>query len=389
MQVVGVDGRVVGYLFCFLILQAKLTNSRTSWRLSADKVVKTTDFVSTVEDDPIFDILASSISVGNGKSWSRTAISEKHEKIQPYCQDCKNVASGSHERRFSSYVLKDTPNATESFPLSSQVSNEQIMCTSGQQCEDIILDCGKSVNFTYYDNLLGVENRDKHPLAPEPNVALMFKKNGGKTMDVDIDLLEKRLIKAKREKPKSVQLYNQIGNFWRIKGDAQRSIECFRRALAVSPHNAEVLLNLARVLLVQQYLDDATYLTRRSLELQPPDRNAWEQYLTLGQIFKAYDHYQEAAVYLRQALELKPDLSEAAEALREVESLPAASIRIYTLLIIICLVLGVLLVVLSSVECDEDSSLVNGQLQRPVQRHFSRAMAMRSLRLNVARNKRC
>lgn len=88
------------------------------------------------------------------------------------------------------------------------------------------------------------------------------------------------------QKPKSVQLYNQIGNFWRIKGDAQKSIECFRRALAVSPHNAEVLLNLARVLLVQHYLDDATYLARRSLELQPPDRNAWEQYLTLGQIFK-------------------------------------------------------------------------------------------------------
>ncbi|XP_043264850.1 uncharacterized protein LOC122404710 isoform X1 [Colletes gigas] len=387
MQVIGVDGRVVGYLFCFLILQAKLTNSRTSWRLSADKVVKTTDFVSTIEDDPIFDILASSISVGDGQTWSRTAVFEKHEK--PYCQDCKNVLSGNHERRFSSYVLKDTPNATESFPLSSQVSGEQVMCTSGQQCEDVILDCGKSVNYSYYDNLVGIADRDKHPLVPEPNVILMFKKNGSKSIDIDIDLLEKRLIKAKREKPKSVQLYNQIGNFWRIKGDARRSIECFRRALAVSPQNAEVLLNLARVLLVQQYLDDATYLARRSLELQPPDRNAWEQYLTLGQIFKAYGHYQEAAIHFRHALELKPDLSEVAEALREVESLPAASIHTYTLLIIICLVLGVLLVVLSNVECNEDSSLVNGQLQRPVPRHFSRAMAMRSLRLNVTRNKRC
>ncbi|KAK2580973.1 hypothetical protein KPH14_006036 [Odynerus spinipes] len=287
-----------------------------------------------------------------------------------------------------SYALTDAPNATEQFPL-SQVSNEQVICPPGQQCEDIILDCGKPVNFTYYDNLIGVANRDKHPLVPEPNVALMFKKNNGKAVDVDIDLLERRLKKAKREKPKSVQLYNQIGNFWRIKGDAQRSIECFRRALAVSPHNAEVLLNLARVLLVLQYLEDATYLARRSLQLQPPDRNAWEQYLTLGQILKAYGHFQEAAVHFRYALELKPDLSDAAEALKEMESLPAASIHIYTLLIIICLVLGVLLVVLSSVECDEDSSLVSGQLQRPVQRHFSRAMAMRSLRLNVARNKRC
>lgn len=386
MRLTWIDGR---YALCLLILQVKLTNSRTSWRLNAaDKVVKATDFVSAVEDDPIFDILTNSVVTGNGQGWSKTATAEKHEKVQIYCQECKGFV-GHQERRLSSYVLKGTQNISESFPLPSQISNEQVTCASGQQCDNIILDCGKPVNFTYYDNLIGVANRNKHPMIPEPNVALMFKKNGGRTIDVDIDLLERRLKKAKREKPKSVQLYNQIGNFWRIKGDAQKSIECFRRALAVSPHNAEVLLNLARVLLVQHYLDDATYLARRSLELQPPDRNAWEQYLTLGQIFKAYGHFQEAAVHLRHALELKPDLSDAADALKEVESLPATSIHFYTLLIIVCLVVGVLLVILSNVECDEDSTLVSGQLQRPVQRHFSRAMAMRSLRLNVARNKRC
>ncbi|EZA59137.1 uncharacterized protein LOC105275542 [Ooceraea biroi] len=385
MQLTWAEGR---YAFCLLILQIQLTNSRTSWRLNAaDKVVKTTDFVSAIEDDPIFDILASSLVTGNGQSWSKTATSEKHEKVQIYCQECKGF--NSPERRFSSYALKDTQNINESFPMSSQVSNEQITCASGQQCDNIILDCGKPVNFTYYDNLIGVANRNKHPLVPEPNVALMFKKNGGKTTDVDIDLLERRLKKAKREKPKSVQLYNQIGNFWRIKGDAQRSIECFRRALAVSPHNAEVLLNLARVLLVQHYLDDATYLARRSLELQPPDRNAWEQYLTLGQIFKAYGHFQEAAVHLRHALELKPDLSDAADALKEVEALPSASVHICTLLIIVCLVIVVLWFMANIVDRDENSNLVSGQLQRPVQRHFSRDMAMRSLRLNVARNKRC
>jgi len=67
----------------------------------------------------------------------------------------------------------------------------------------------------------------------------------------------------------------------------------------VSPHNAEVLLNLARVLLVQHYLDDATYLARRSLELQPPDRNAWEQYLTLGQIFKVDDKLVVIWLYIK------------------------------------------------------------------------------------------
>ena len=79
----------------------------------------------------------------------------------------------------------------------------------------------------------------------------------------DISLLEKRLKRARKDKPRSVHLYNQIGNYWRIRGDARQSIECFRRALSISPTNAEVLLNLARVLYNLQYLDDAIHLTRR------------------------------------------------------------------------------------------------------------------------------
>lgn len=96
-------------------------------------------------------------------------------------------------------------------------------------------------------------------------VAYQFLKNkqSKNLKNFNIDLLEKRLKKAKREKPRSVQLYNQIGNFWRIKGDAKKSIDCFRRALAISPSNPDVLLNLARVLFNFQYLDDAIHLTRR------------------------------------------------------------------------------------------------------------------------------
>ncbi|XP_012282514.1 tetratricopeptide repeat protein 17-like isoform X2 [Orussus abietinus] len=359
--------RIASYALWFLVLQVELTNSGSSWRLSADKVVKATEFVPSLEEDPIFDILANSVNLGNGQGWSKSAVPNENGMLQIYCNECNGFMPGNFDRGLS-----------ERF---AHVANREY---------DDVLDCGKPVNFTYYDNLIGVANRNKHPLVPEPNVALIFKKKGAKgIVDVDINSLEKRLKKAKREKPKSVQLYNQIGNFWRIKGNAQRSIECFRRALAVSPHNAEVLLNLARVLLILQYLDDATYLARRSLELLPPERDAWEQFLTLGQIFKAYGHFQEAAIHLRHALELKPDLTDAAEALKEVESLPVASIHVYTLLIIVCLVLGVLLVILSSGECEEDSNPNGDQMQRPVQRHFNRAMAMRSLRLNVSRNKRC
>ena len=135
-----------------------------------------------------------------------------------------------------------------------------------------------------------------------------------------------------------MQLYNQIGNFWRIKGDTHKAIECFRRVLAVSPHNAEVLLNLARVLFALQYLDDAIYLTRRSLDVLSPDKGAWQQYFTLGEIFKAYGHYQEASVHFKHSLELRPEFEPALAALKNIESRPTATIHGYTLLIIMCLV---------------------------------------------------
>lgn len=64
---------------------------------------------------------------------------------------------------------------------------------------DEYLDCGKSVNFTYYDLLVGVANRHNHPHAPEPQVAMIFKKKGTKSTEFDVSALERKLKKAKRE----------------------------------------------------------------------------------------------------------------------------------------------------------------------------------------------
>lgn len=129
-----------------------------------------------------------------------------------------------------------------------------------------VLDCGKPVNYTIFDDLVGITNRKKHKISPEPDVLFTFStkaKSGKLKKNFDVDVLEAKLRKMKRDKPRSVQLYNQIGNFHRIKGDAFLSIECFRKALSINPTNSEVILNLARVLFHQGYLEDAIYLTRR------------------------------------------------------------------------------------------------------------------------------
>ena len=46
--------------------------------------------------------------------------------------------------------------------------------------DDEVLDCGKPVNFTYYDHLVGIQNRASHLHIPEPDVAAVFKKKGSK-----------------------------------------------------------------------------------------------------------------------------------------------------------------------------------------------------------------
>jgi tetratricopeptide (TPR) repeat protein len=131
---------------------------------------------------------------------------------------------------------------------------------------DEVLDCGKKVNYTVFDDLMGIIHRAKLKNIPEPDVLFTFStkaRSGKLKKNFDVVALEIKLRKEKKERPRSVQLYNKIGNFWRIKGNALLSIECFRKALSINPTNSEVILNLARVLFHQGYLEDAIFLTRK------------------------------------------------------------------------------------------------------------------------------
>ena len=213
-----------------------VTESETSytWKLDAGKIMP----LKTAEDQAqelMLDILMSTITNSDGM-WKKTSsVSNCLQQQQQQQQQQRN--------------------------------NRGILDQDDLDLKDEELDCGKPVNFTYYDHLVGIQNRASHPHIPEPDVASTFKSLVGSKKSLDIDVIERKLKRFKLQTPKSVDLYNQIGNFWRIKGDTSRSIECFRRALAVSPNNADILLNLARVLFLLQYLDDAIFLTRRSLEV--------------------------------------------------------------------------------------------------------------------------
>ena len=143
----------------------------------------------------------------------------------------------------------------------------------------------------------------------------------------------------------SLTILNQIGNFWRIKGNTQNAIECFRKALSISPDHPDLLLNLARVLFNLKFYDDAVFLAKRSLHMKSSDHHAWLQYFTLGEVYKALEKYKEAAFYFKRSLELNPGLTVAEMHLRDMGMDRNYSVNAYTLLIIfglVCIVLAVI-----------------------------------------------
>ena len=56
--------------------------------------------------------------------------------------------------------------------------------------------------------------------------------------------------------------------------------------------------------------------------------------MQLGEILKAYGHFQEAALHLRHVLELRPNHEPALAILKEMEAAPDSTVHVYTLLII-------------------------------------------------------
>jgi len=266
------------------------------------------------------------------------------------------------------------------------------------------LTCGSVPNGTEWDSLEGIAKRKEHPNSPEPEVAIIFRQPDSQSTEVDIEELAERLYRAKLENPGSSFIYNQLGNFWRIQGEVGRAIDCFRRALHVHHDHPEALLNLARVLFNLNFLDDALLLAKRSLsaassnaESSAEESSPWLQHFTLGEILRASGVFREAAVHFRHTLDLNPAFTPAEAHLREIQAAAEGTVTYYTLFIIMFLVMGVLCGVLTSIETsleEEDgsgggvdansngSSTSSNSIAKG-QRHFNRAMAMRSIRLGI------
>ena len=141
-----------------------------------------------------------------------------------------------------------------------------------------------------------------------------------------------------------VVLFNQVGNFLRIKGDTYHSIECFRSAMHASSYNPDVLLNLARVMINLNYLADAIYFAQRSLHIQEPTVNTWLQHFTLAEIFEKNGELEKSWNHYSMALDQNPTFTPVHMKLKKLESYSTTvNFNIYTLALVLILCITILL----------------------------------------------
>ena len=104
----------------------------------------------------------------------------------------------------------------------------------------------------------------------------------------------------------SPRLLGLIADYWRLKGETLKAIECFRTALSINPDNSDMLMTLARLLFNHHHYEDVIFLTRKSLHLSEDPTNSWKQYYLLAESYKNLKKYEDSVGLYKKTLELNP-----------------------------------------------------------------------------------
>lgn len=105
-------------------------------------------------------------------------------------------------------------------------------------------------------------------------------------------------------------VYVLAGTYWRIFGQPQNGLECFKWALDSVPKQYEdlVLTNLAGLLYKSGALDDALEIMTSAYDLNEKDPNI---NFFLGNLYSAKNNFTGALYHYKQALRMKPDFQAA------------------------------------------------------------------------------
>jgi predicted O-linked N-acetylglucosamine transferase (SPINDLY family) len=115
---------------------------------------------------------------------------------------------------------------------------------------------------------------------------------------------EPLLRKALKLSPNDADIHNNLGNLLNSLGQEEHAIQSFRKAIQLNPNHGDACYNLANALKKKMNLADAVSYYRRAIKLNP---NLGEAYGNLGNTLCDLKQHEQALDAYQQALRLRPN----------------------------------------------------------------------------------
>ncbi|XP_053383825.1 tetratricopeptide repeat protein 17-like [Mercenaria mercenaria] len=163
------------------------------------------------------------------------------------------------------------------------------------------------------DDLPGVHHRNNLQYYAETGLREVLQKIGGKHEPVEV--VGTRIARALKKNETSWVIANLAGLYWRVKGNANRAIECLRVAVHSAPkHSKDVaLLSIANVLHRAGYINDAIVASSYSMDVSP---GLVVGHFNMANLYAAKGQWNYAAMFYESTLGLQATFEPAKQRLR-------------------------------------------------------------------------
>ena len=103
--------------------------------------------------------------------------------------------------------------------------------------------------------------------------------------------------------PSGSTIHNNVGNVYSVKGDQEKAVEEFSRAIEINPNYGDAYHNRGNVYYQLQKMPEAAENYRKALEINP---NLWQSHQNLAAVYYSQGRYDLAHEEIKKAMEISP-----------------------------------------------------------------------------------